>query len=1307
MRGDHLAFLAELVVGVQQLGALHLFVQDVVRVTRVGDGHATQHLANDHLDVLVVDLHALESVHVLDFVDDVARQFLDAQQAQDVLRVGRAVDDQFAAVHDLAFVHQDVLFLGHQFLVGLAVRIGDLQADLTLGLLAERHRAGLLGQHADILGRTGFEQLGHTRQTAGDVTGLLAFHRDAGEHFTRQQFLAVADLDQRADLEANGHRVIGARDLDLVALRVQQLDLRAHHLGSAAALRVDHDQRRQTGHFVDLLGHGDALLDVLELRHAGEFRDDRAGQRVPVREHRAGLDGLARLDVEHRAIRHLVAFALAAVRVGDDDFTGTGNHDQLALAVGHVTHRGVEADDAVRLGFDARRHRRTRRGTTDVEGPHRQLRARLADRLGGDDADGLTDVDQAATAEIAAIALGAQAEARAAGQRRADLDLVDTGLLQHVEGVLVEHVAGGQQRGLSLGVDDIDRGDAAEDAVTQRFDDFTAFDQGTHVHAVVGAAVFFGHDQILRHVDQATRQVAGVRGLQRRIRQALAGAVGGDEVLQNVQALAEVRGDGRLDDGAVRLGHQAAHAGQLADLGGGAPRARVGHHVDRVEGLLIDGLAVAIKRLLDLQVVHHSLADLVTGLAPDVHDLVVTLAGGHETRDVLLLDLLDLLLGTLDQGVLLSGHQHVVDRDRDAGTRGQAEAALQQLVGQHDGFLQAALAEARVDETRDFLLLQRLVDIAEGQALGQDFRQQRTADGGVHELGLGHELARFLVLGPLGQAHADLGGDLDNTVLQRTDQLGDVREDQAFALAVGALAGGVVQAQHHVLRRDDGRFTRGREQHVVGGQHQRAGFHLRFDGQRHVNSHLVTVEVGVEGRADERMQLDGLAFDQHGLEGLDAEAVQGRGAVQQDRVLLDDLFEDVPDHRRAGFDFLLRGLDRRRDAHGFETAEDEGLEQLQRHQLGQAALVQLEGRADHDDRTAGVVDALAQQVLTEATALALDHVGQGLEGTLVGAGHGLATAAVVQQRVDGLLQHALFVAHDDLRGLQLQQTGQTVVAVDDATVEVVQVGGREAAAVQRHQRTQVRRQHGQHVQHHPVRLDAGLLEGLHDLQALGVLLDLELGAGHVVAQAIDLDVEVHLLQQLLDALGAHQRDELVAEFDALGVVVVLAHDRELLQRGHARVDDDIGFKVQHAFDVAQRHVEHQAQTRRQALQEPDVRAGRGQVDVAHALAAHLGLGDFDAALLADDAAVLQALVLAAQALVVLDRAEDLGAEQAIALRLEGPVVDGLGLLHFTERPAADLLRRCQADLDGIEMLIRRELLEQVQQTFHVFSPVPD
>src|SRR3546814_20114253 len=98
-----------------------------------------------------------------------------------------------------------------------------------------------------------------------------------------------------------------------------------------------------------------------------------------------------------------------------------------------------------------------------------------------------------------------------------------------------------------------------------------------------------------------------------------------------------------------------------------------------------------------------------------------------------------------------------------------------------------------------------------------------------------------------------------------------------------------------------------------------------------------------------------------------------------------------------------------------------------------------------------------------------------------------------------------------------------------------------------------------------------------------------------------------------------------------------------------------------------------ADARGQRLEEPDVRDRAGQVDVAHALAAHLGQGDLGAALFAHHAAVLHALVLAAQALVVLDRPAEGGAEQAVPLGPEGAVVVGLGRVYLPERsPAAQV-----------------------------------
>jgi hypothetical protein len=61
-----------------------------------------------------------------------------------------------------------------------------------------------------------------------------------------------------------------------------------------------------------------------------------------------------------------------------------------------------------------------------------------------------------------------------------------------------------------------------------------------------------------------------------------------------------------------------------------------------------------------------------------------------------------------------------------------------------------------------------------------------------------------------------------------------------------------------------------------------------------------------------------------------------------------------------------------------------------------------------------------------------------------------------------------------------------------------------------------------------------------------------------------------------------------------------------------------------------------------------------------------------------------------------DRAEDLGAEQAVALGLEGAIVNRLGLLHLAERPRPDLLGRRQSDLDRVEVFVGGELLEKVE-----------
>ena len=223
-----------------------------------------------------------------------------------------------------------------------------------------------------------------------------------------------------------------------------------------------------------------------------------------------------------------------------------------------------------------------RRRTTDVERTHGQLRAGFADGLRRDHTDRFAALHQPSGRQVAAVARHADAALGFAGQHRADLDALDTGRLNRRRQFFGD---------LLVDVDDdvafviplIFERHAAHNAVAQRLDDFAGFDDRLHVNAFGGAAIVLADDHVLRHVHQAAREVARIGRLQRGIRQTLTGAVRGDEVLQHVQAFAEVRRDRGLDDFARRLGHQAAHTGKLADLLFRTARAGVGHDVNRIE----------------------------------------------------------------------------------------------------------------------------------------------------------------------------------------------------------------------------------------------------------------------------------------------------------------------------------------------------------------------------------------------------------------------------------------------------------------------------------------------------------------------------------------------------------------------------------------------------------------------------------------------------------------------------------------------------------------------------------------------------
>ena len=240
-------------------------------------------------------------------------------------------------------------------------------------------------------------------------------------------------------------------------------------------------------------------------------------------------------------------------------------------------------------------------------------------------------------------------------------------------------------------------------------------------------------------VDEATREISRVGGLEGRVGEALAGAVGRVEILQYGQAFLEVRDDRRLDDLARGLRHQAAHPRELLHLRRGSAGARLRHHVDRVERR--HGQPVPLLGARDA--LHHLLGDEVGALGPSIEDLIVFLTLGDQAVEVLALVFLDFVARLGDEALLCFRDDHVVLAERDAGPAGVLKTEPHQPIGEQHGFLLAAVAVDHVDNVRDLFLGEQLVykagvdSLVARQDLGNQHSTRRRIDQAGDRVTLG------------------------------------------------------------------------------------------------------------------------------------------------------------------------------------------------------------------------------------------------------------------------------------------------------------------------------------------------------------------------------------------------------------------------------------------------------------------------------------------------------------------------------------------------------------------------------------------
>ena len=239
-----------------------------------------------------------------------------------------------------------------------------------------------------------------------------------------------------------------------------------------------------------------------------------------------------------------------------------------------------------------------------------------------------------------------------------------------------------------------------------------------------------------------------------------------------------------------------------------------------------------------------------------------------------------------------------------------------------------------------------------------------------------------------------------------------------------------------------------------------------------MHGHLIAIEVGVESSTSERVELDSFTFDETRMERLNTKTMQGRSAVEQYARIFGEFFQNIPNLIMFTLDITGSATHIVRQFTFDNLSHDKRFEKFERHAFRQTTFVNIQSRTDDDYRTTGIIHTFTEQILTEATLFTFEDIRERTQLTfLAGSGeHGFTmTSIVVNESVHRFLQHAFFIATNNFRRIEFEQTRETIVAVDHAAIEIIQIGSGKTTTIKGDHWAQIRRNHRNIFHNHPFR----------------------------------------------------------------------------------------------------------------------------------------------------------------------------------------------------------------------------------------------
>ena len=205
---DDYLLTPDAVVLLSEVELVDYFLLEEGGVAGVVDLHLAHHLTNDDLEVLVVDLHTLQTIDVLNLVDNVLLNGGRALDGENVVGSDDSIGERCAGAHGVVLLHKDLLGEADEVFLLVAGLGGDDDLAVTALDLTHGDLTIDLGDDCGVARVAGLEELGDTGQTSGDIACLTYGTRNLHEGGTGLDNLAVLD-----DYVAAYGEVVGSDDV--------------------------------------------------------------------------------------------------------------------------------------------------------------------------------------------------------------------------------------------------------------------------------------------------------------------------------------------------------------------------------------------------------------------------------------------------------------------------------------------------------------------------------------------------------------------------------------------------------------------------------------------------------------------------------------------------------------------------------------------------------------------------------------------------------------------------------------------------------------------------------------------------------------------------------------------------------------------------------------------------------------------------------------------------------------------------------------------------------------------------------------